>query len=96
MAKHAVPAGIFVQKSNTAESKHQTTTAAARAILDTETRQREAKTARLRELRLLQEAEAVPPAPKKVKAAPKAKTAPKAKAAAKPKATKAVASASGA
>ena len=45
------------------DAKARTTDSTARAILDDEVRKREAKTARLRELRLQKEAEAQPEAP---------------------------------
>jgi len=71
MAKSAAPAGIFTQKPSGSESKQQTTNSAARAILAAEVRARDAKTVRLRELRLQREADApvdVPAAPKPKKA----------------------------
>ena len=80
--------GIFAPNPSRQDSKASTTNNIARSILETEAKQREAKTARLRALRLKMEAEAPPlpakPAPKKraakagaantgAKATPKAK-----------------------
>ena len=58
MAKTEAPAGLFVAKASGAESRHHTTNVAARAIMAAETREREAKTARLKALRMPKEAEA--------------------------------------
>ncbi len=49
---------IFAPAPSKQDSKANTTTSVARSILDAETKQREAKTARLRELRLKKEADA--------------------------------------
>ncbi len=63
--------GIFGPPPSRQDSKANTTTSVARAILDTEVREREAKTARLREMRLKKEAaeaaSAPPPAAKPAK-----------------------------
>lgn len=67
MAKTIEQRGIFAPSPSKQDSKASTTSNVARAILDTETKQREAKTARLRALRLKMEAEAPPPPPKVVK-----------------------------
>jgi hypothetical protein len=79
--------GIFAPNPSRQDSKASTTNNIARSILETEAKQREAKTARLRALRLKMEAEAPPPppkpAPKKRAAKPAAKAAPKVKAKAK-------------
>ena len=72
--------GIFAPNPSRQDSKASTTNNIARSILETEAKQREAKTARLRELRLKAEADAPPPAPK----APRATKARKPKAAASP------------
>ena len=64
MAKTTEARGIFAPNPSRQDSKASTTTNVARAILETEVKQREAKTARLRELRLKKEAEARPPPPK--------------------------------
>jgi hypothetical protein len=68
---------IFAPVPSKQDSKASTTTSVARSILDAETKQREAKTARLRALRLKQEADAPPaevkPAKKPTKAKAKAK-----------------------
>jgi hypothetical protein len=78
--------GIFAPNPSRQDSKASTTNNIARSILETEAKQREAKTARLRALRLKMEAEAPPPPPKAAKAAPK-KRATKPAAKATPKAT---------
>lgn len=73
MAKSLEARGIFAPNPSRQDSKANTTTSVARSILEAETKQREAKTARLRELRLKMEAEAPPPPPKATKAARPAK-----------------------
>jgi hypothetical protein len=85
MAKTIEARGIFAPNPSRQDSKASTTSSVARAILETEVKQREAKTARLRELRLKKEAETPPPPPKAAKPAPK-KRATKAKAKATAKA----------
>ncbi|MEQ1944008.1 hypothetical protein ABMA32_16460 [Mesorhizobium sp. VNQ89] len=60
MASSTEARRIFAPVPSKQDSKANTTTSVARSILDAETKQREAKTARLRELRLKQEAEAPP------------------------------------
>lgn len=76
MAKQTEARGIFAPTPSRQDSKASTTSSVARSILEAEAKQRAAKTARLRELRLSKEAEA---APAPAKAAPK-KRAAKAKA----------------
>jgi hypothetical protein len=71
MAKTIEARGIFAPNPSRQDSKASTTNNVARSILDTEAKQREAKTARLRALRLKKEAEAPPPPPKAAKPAPK-------------------------
>ena len=71
MAKSTEARGIFAPNPSRQDSKATTTSNAARAILETEVRQREAKTARLRALRLKMEAEAPPPPAKVAKPARK-------------------------
>jgi hypothetical protein len=71
MAKTIEARGIFAPNPSRQDSKASTTSSVARAILETEIKQREAKTARLRELRLKKEAETVPPPPKAAKPAAK-------------------------
>ncbi len=76
---NAAAAAVFPASAKA--DKGDATTRAARAIIERETADRNAKTARLKALRLAKEAEAVPadaqkkPAAKKAKAAPKKKTA---------------------
>jgi hypothetical protein len=70
MAKTTEARGVFAPNPSRQDSKANTTSSVARAILETEMKQREAKTARLRALRLKMEAE-TPPEP--VKAAKPAK-----------------------
>lgn len=60
MANSAKAEALFRPIRSKAESKHDTTDNAARSIIDAETARREAKTARLREARLAQEATAQP------------------------------------
>lgn len=55
-----VPAGIFAPKPSRQESKADATTSVARSILQAEEKARDAKTAKLRALRLAREAEAAP------------------------------------
>ncbi|HEU4986521.1 MAG TPA: hypothetical protein VFT89_05585, partial [Rhizobiaceae bacterium] len=57
---------LFAPKPSKAETKNDVTTQVARAIIDAETAARQAKSQRLRELRLKKEAEEVgkPPAKK--------------------------------
>lgn len=86
MAKTIEARGVFAPNPSRQDSKAHTTNSVARSILETEVKQREAKTARLRALRLKMEAEAVP-------APAKAKVAKTAKPAAKKRATKATAKA---
>ncbi|MBL8577044.1 MAG: hypothetical protein JNK47_07450 [Mesorhizobium sp.] len=62
MANSTEAKRIFAPAPSKQDSKANTTTSVARSILDAETKQREAKTARLRELRLKKEAEAAPAA----------------------------------
>jgi hypothetical protein len=67
MAKRTeVPAGMFAPKPSRQETKADATTSVARSILQAETKARDAKTAKLRALRLAQEAqaEAAPAKPK--------------------------------
>ncbi|MCO5159919.1 MAG: hypothetical protein M9939_02195 [Mesorhizobium sp.] len=65
---------LFRPARSKAESKAQTTDNAARAIIDDEAARREAKTAKLRQARLEQEARAAAePAPAKAKKAAKAR-----------------------
>jgi hypothetical protein len=71
MAKTIEARGIFAPNPSRQDSKASTTSNVARSILEAEVKQREAKTARLRALRLKMEAEAPPPPPKAAKAAPK-------------------------
>lgn len=69
MAKHPeMPVGFFAQKSSRQETKADATTTAARSILDAETKARNAKTAKLRALRLAQQEDEAP-APVKPKRA---------------------------
>lgn len=66
MAKPSMPTGIFKPNPSRQESRADTTTTVARTIAQAEIAAREAKTARLRKLRLQKEAEtAEQPAPKK-------------------------------
>lgn len=69
---------LFKPKASKAETKADTTTNAARTIIDAEAEKREAKTARLRQARLDQEAlaaeQAAPAKPKRAKAAAPRKT----------------------
>ena len=65
MAKTIAAPGVFSPPVSRQDSKANITNSIARSILETEARQREAKTARLRALRLKMEAEA-PPEPVKV------------------------------
>jgi len=71
MPKTIEARGVFAPTPSRQDSKANTTSTVARAILETEVKQREAKTARLRALRLKMEAEAPPPAPKAAKPARK-------------------------
>lgn len=71
MAKTIEARGIFAPNPSRQDSKATTTNSVARSILETEAKQREAKTARLRALRLKMEAEAPPPEPKAAKPARK-------------------------
>ena len=71
MAKTIEARGIFAPNPSRQDSKASTTSSVARAILETEVKQREAKTARLRALRLKKEAETPPPPPKAAKPAAK-------------------------
>lgn len=68
-----VPEGIFKPKPTSTEAKGDTTTRAARAIIQGEAAAREAKTEKLRQARLAKEAEEalVPPPPKPVRKARK-------------------------
>jgi hypothetical protein len=74
MAKTIEARGIFAPNPSRQDSKATTTNSVARSILETEAKQREAKTARLRALRLKMEAEAPPPEPKAAKPARKRAT----------------------
>ena len=74
MAKTIEARGIFAPNPSRQDSKATTTNSVARSILETEAKQREAKTARLRALRLKMEAEAPPPEPKPAKPARKRTT----------------------
>jgi hypothetical protein len=69
---------LFKPKASKAETKADTTTNAARTIIDAEAEKREAKTARLRQARLDQEAlaaeQAAPAKPKRAKVAAPRKT----------------------
>jgi hypothetical protein len=82
MAKRTeVPAGVFAPKASRQESRADATTTVARSILQAEVKARDAKTAKLKALRLAQE---------EAEAAAAADAAPvKTKAKAKPKAAKA-------
>lgn len=71
MAKSIAAPGVFSPTVSRQDSKANTTNVVARSILETEARQRDAKTARLRALRLKMEAEAPPPLPKAAKPAKK-------------------------
>lgn len=71
MAKTIEARGVFAPTPSRQDSKASITTSVARSILTAEVKQREAKTARLRELRLKMEAEAAPPEPKPAKPARK-------------------------
>jgi hypothetical protein len=71
MVKTIEARGIFAPNPSRQDSKASTTSSVARSILEAEVKQREAKTARLRELRLKKEAEAVPPPAKPAKPAAK-------------------------
>ncbi|MBX3570460.1 MAG: hypothetical protein KF914_20535 [Rhizobiaceae bacterium] len=66
-----MPNGIFAPRPNRQESKADATTMVARSILQAETKARDAKTAKLRALRLAQEAEAAEAPAKKPKGAGK-------------------------
>lgn len=61
MVRH-IESAVFKPKSTRTESKAEATTAAAAAIISSEVRAREAKTARLRAARLAQPAPVVEPA----------------------------------
>lgn len=66
MAKPGMTGGLFAPLPNKAESKARTTDSVFRSIVSAETAARDAKTERLRQLRLKREAEAAPaPEPKK-------------------------------
>jgi hypothetical protein len=71
MPKTIEARGVFAPNPSRQDSKANTTTSVARAILETEVKQREAKTARLRELRLKKEAETAQEPPKAAKPAKK-------------------------
>lgn len=71
MPKTIEARGVFAPTPSRQDSKANTTTSVARAILETEVKQREAKTARLRELRLKMEAETQPEPVKATKPAKK-------------------------
>src|SRR5688572_6785356 len=86
MAKTIEARGIFAPTPSRQDSKASITNSVARSILETEAKQREAKTARLRALRLKKEAETPPPPPKAAKPAPR-KRAIKATAKAAPRAS---------
>lgn len=77
MAKNIEARGVFAPNPSRQDSKAHTTSSVARSILEAEAKQREAKTARLRELRLKKEAEAAPQ-PAKAAAKPAKKRAAKA------------------
>lgn len=73
MAKQPeIPAGVFAPCPSRQESKADTTTSVARSILQAETKARDAKTAKLRALRLAAEAVAEPAEPKAKRPAKKA------------------------
>ncbi|HEY6632077.1 MAG TPA: hypothetical protein VIZ90_11550 [Rhizobiaceae bacterium] len=74
MAKTVETRGVFAPTPSRQDSKANTTSSVARGILETEVKQREAKTARLRALRLKMEAEAPAPEPKAAKPAKKRAT----------------------
>ena len=75
MAKQPeIPAGVFAPRPSRQESKADTTTSVARSILEAETKARDAKTAKLRALRLAREAEAEPVEPKAKRPARKTAT----------------------
>ena len=63
--KPEIPAGMYAPRPSRQESRADSTTSAARSILEAEVKARDAKTARLRALRLAQEAVAEPVEPKK-------------------------------
>jgi hypothetical protein len=71
MAKNIEARGVFAPNPSRQDSKANTTSSVARSILEAEVKQREAKTARLRELRLKKEAEAAPQPAKAAKPAKK-------------------------
>ena len=65
MAKQPeIPAGVFAPRPSRQESKADATTNVARSILAAESKARDAKTAKLRALRLAKEAVAEPAEPK--------------------------------
>lgn len=65
MAKPGMTGGLFAPTPNKAESKAKTTENIYRSIVTAEAASREAKTERLRLLRMKAEADAPPPEPKK-------------------------------
>jgi hypothetical protein len=66
MAKRSeIPAGVYAPRPSRQESKADSTTSAARSIIEAEAKARDAKTAKLRALRLAQEAVSEPVAPAK-------------------------------
>lgn len=64
MVRTIVTQGLFAPNPSRQESKAQMTNSIAKSLVDAETTARDAKTARLRQLRLKREAEA-PPQPVK-------------------------------
>ncbi len=75
MAKTIAAPGVFSPTVSRQDSKAHTTNIVARSIMETEVKQREAKTARLRALRLKREAEAARPLPTTAKPAKRAASA---------------------
>ncbi|MBS3650978.1 hypothetical protein KEU06_20400 [Pseudaminobacter sp. 19-2017] len=60
-----MPAGVYAPRPSRQESKADSTTNVARSIIEAEAKARDAKTAKLRALRLAQEAVSEPVAPAK-------------------------------
>ena len=71
--RNDVPGGVFAPRPSRQESKADTTTTAARAIIEAERRAKDAKTERLRALREAAEQNAPAPEPVKRKRAASAK-----------------------
>lgn len=79
MTRTTAAQGVFAPNPSRLDSKAKTTDSVARSILESEAKEREAKTARLRALRLKKEAE-TPIEPPKAAARPAKKRAAKARA----------------